>query len=383
MPGAEVPVDTKPESDMPAKIIISGGGTGGHVFPAIAIANAIKKIAPDAAILFVGAKGKLEMEKVPQAGYPIEGLPVSGFQRKLTFRNLLFPFRLLISWWKARRIVARFRPDVAVGVGGYASGQTLSVAAGLGIPTVLQEQNSFPGVTNKLLAKRAKKICVAYDGMERFFPKGKIILTGNPVRSDFFKNLEGKRAEAIEYFGFDSGRKTIFVFGGSLGARTLNEAVAAGRALLEEHKDVQLLWQVGRIYASTYQACETAQLPNVKTQVFIDRMDLAYAAADLIIGRAGALTISELCLVGKPAILVPSPNVAEDHQTKNALALVEKDAALMVRDDNAKEELLWSAMEVLKNEELCRRLGGNIKNLAKPDADAEIAKAVLNLIKPA
>ncbi|MFQ5445798.1 MAG: undecaprenyldiphospho-muramoylpentapeptide beta-N-acetylglucosaminyltransferase [Saprospiraceae bacterium] len=368
---------------MPVKVIISGGGTGGHVFPAIAIADAIKKIAPDADILFVGALGKLEMEKVPKAGYPIEGLPVTGFQRKLTWRNLLFPFRLLISWWKARRIVARFRPDVAVGVGGYASGPTLSVAAGMGIPAVLQEQNSFPGVTNKLLAKRAKKICVAYDGMERFFEKEKIVLTGNPVRSSFFKSMREKRGEAFMHFGLDENRKTIFVFGGSLGAHTLNEAMAAGRSLLEEHKGVQLLWQVGRFYAATYEGCDTANLPNVKTKVFIDRMDLAYAAADLIIGRAGALTISELCLVGKPAILVPSPNVAEDHQTKNALALVEKDAALMVKDANAKEELLWTAMEVLKNEELSRKLGGNIKKLAKPNADREIAKAVLELIKSA
>ncbi len=237
---------------MPVKIIISGGGTGGHVFPAIAIANAIKKIAPDARILFVGAKGKLEMEKVPKAGYPIEGLPVTGFQRKLTFRNLLFPFRLLVSWWKARQIVARFQPDVAVGVGGYASGPTLIVASAMNIPTLLQEQNSFPGVTNTLLAKRAKKICVAYDGMGRFFQKEKIILTGNPVRSTFFKKLKEKRAEAIEYFGLDSDRETIFVFGGSLGARTLNEAMAAGRGLLENHKEVQLLWQGGGVYGGIF-----------------------------------------------------------------------------------------------------------------------------------
>jgi UDP-N-acetylglucosamine--N-acetylmuramyl-(pentapeptide) pyrophosphoryl-undecaprenol N-acetylglucosamine transferase len=362
------------------KIIISGGGTGGHVFPAIAIADAIKKLQPDADILFVGAKGKLEMEKVPKAGYPIEGLWISGFQRSLTLRNLMFPFKLVHSWWRARQIVRRFRPDVAVGVGGYASGPTLNAAGAFGIPTVLQEQNSYPGVTNKILAKKAAKICVAYDGMEKFFPKEKIVLAGNPVRPAVFNDLGNKREEGLAHFGLDKNKQTVFIFGGSLGARTLNEAMAAGTQVLKENPQVQLLWQCGSFYQEQFSNCETAQLPNVKLLPFIDRMDLAYAAADVVIGRAGALSISEMCLVGKPAILVPSPNVAEDHQTKNALALVEKDSALMVKDAAAKDELLWAALEVLKNKELQLRLGKNIKALAKPEAAAEIAKIVLQAL---
>ncbi len=363
------------------RIIISGGGTGGHVFPAIAIADAIKKIRPDAELLFVGAEGKLEMEKVPAAGYQIEGLWISGFQRKLTLQNLLFPFKLIASSLKARQIVRRFRPDVVVGVGGYASGPVMNAAGAAGIPMVLQEQNGFPGVTNWILAKKAAKICVAYDGMDRFFPKEKIVLTGNPVRSEVFQNLEGKRNEGLDYFQLDKSKKTIFVFGGSGGARSLNEALATNTALLRERSDVQVLWQIGKFYADSYGQCDTAKLPNVQARPFIDRMDLAYAAADLVIGRAGALSISEMCLVGKPAILVPSPNVTEDHQTKNALALVEKQAALMVKDVEAKERLLWTALEVLANVELGKRLGENIKQLAKPNAAEEIAKVILKLIK--
>ncbi len=363
------------------KIIISGGGTGGHVFPAIAIADAIKKLRPEADILFVGAKGKLEMEKVPKAGYPIEGLWISGFQRSLTWRNLMFPFKLVHSWWRARQIVRRFRPDVAVGVGGYASGPTLNAAGAFGIPTVLQEQNSYPGVTNKILAKKASKICVAYEGMEQFFPKEKIVLTGNPVRAEVFKDLGNKREEGLSHFGLDKNKHTIFLFGGSLGARSLNEAMATGTQFLRENPQVQLLWQCGKFYHEQFKNCETAQLPNVKILPFIDRMDLAYAASDLVIGRAGALSISEMCLVGKPAILVPSPNVAEDHQTRNALALVEKDAALMVKDAEAKERLLWTALQVIENVELRKRLSENIKQLAKPNAADEIAKVVLDLIK--
>lgn len=363
------------------KIIISGGGTGGHVFPAIAIADALKKKRPDAEILFVGAEGKLEMEKVPKAGYPIEGLWISGFQRSLTLRNLMFPIKLIHSWWKARQIVRRFRPDVAIGVGGYASGPTLNAAGAFDIPTVLQEQNSFPGVTNKILAKKASKICVAYEGMEKFFPKEKIVLAGNPVRSEVFHGLDSKRSEGLGYFDLDENKQTIFVFGGSLGARTLNEAMAAGAKLIDENKQVQVLWQCGRFYFENFKNSETAQLPNVKILPFVDRMDLAYAAADLIISRAGALSISEMCLVGKPAILVPSPNVAEDHQTKNALALVEKDAALMVKDAAAIDELLWAALEVLKNKELSLRLGKNIKALAMPDAAEAIAEEIINVTR--
>jgi UDP-N-acetylglucosamine--N-acetylmuramyl-(pentapeptide) pyrophosphoryl-undecaprenol N-acetylglucosamine transferase len=363
------------------RIIISGGGTGGHVFPAIAIADAVKKMRPDAELLFVGAEGKLEMEKVPKAGYQIEGLWISGFQRKLTWQNLLFPFKLMASSWKARQIVRRFRPDVAVGVGGYASGPTLNAAGAVGIPTVLQEQNGYPGVTNRILAKQAAKICVAYEGMDKFFPKEKIVLTGNPVRSEVFENLDKKRNEGLEYFNLDQSKKTIFIFGGSLGARTLNEAMAAATDLLRERSDVQVLWQIGKFYEAAFSNCETAKLPNVKARPFIDRMDLAYAAADLVIGRAGALTISEMCLVGKPSILVPSPNVAEDHQTKNALALVEKQAALMVKDVEVKERLLWTALEVLENQELAKRLSENIRQLAKPNAAVAIAKEILKLVK--
>jgi UDP-N-acetylglucosamine--N-acetylmuramyl-(pentapeptide) pyrophosphoryl-undecaprenol N-acetylglucosamine transferase len=364
-----------------ARVIISGGGTGGHVYPAIAIADAIKKLAPDTEFQFVGAKGKLEMEKVPQAGYPIEGLWISGFQRKLTFRNLLFPFKLFHSLLKAGRIIRKFKPDVAIGVGGYASGPTLEMAARKGIYTLLQEQNSFPGVTNRLLAKKANKICVAYDGMERFFPAENIVQTGNPVRSDFFQNLNEKKAEALEYFNFDENKKTIFIVGGSLGARTMNQAMEAGYNLLKSNPNIQVIWQIGKLYIDDFGKCETARLKNIRPHVFIDRMDLAYAAADVVIGRAGALTISELCLVGKPAILIPSPNVAEDHQTKNAMALVEKDAAKMVKDVDAKKEMLSTAIELLKNIEEQKKLSENISKLAKPNAAEEIAKVVLKYIQ--
>ncbi len=363
------------------KIIISGGGTGGHVYPAIAIADAIKKINPEAEILFIGAEGKLEMEKVPAAGYPIKGLWISGFQRKLTFRNLIFPIKLLHSIWKARQIISAFKPDVVVGVGGYASGPTLQMANRKGIPTVLQEQNSYPGVTNKLLSKKADKICVAYEGMGRFFENKKIVITGNPVRSDFFMHLNEKKDEAFKHFGFDVNKKTVFVFGGSLGARTINEAMKANSELIKNNPDVQMLWQVGKLYVDDFKNCETAKLPNVKQQKFIDRMDLAYAMADVVVGRAGALTISELCLVGKPALLIPSPNVAEDHQTKNAMALVEKQAAKMIGDNIAKEKLMFTILELLNNTKKRVELSNNIKELAKPNAADEIAKAVIDLIK--
>ncbi|MBI1223606.1 MAG: undecaprenyldiphospho-muramoylpentapeptide beta-N-acetylglucosaminyltransferase [Bacteroidetes bacterium] len=362
------------------RIIISGGGTGGHVFPAIAIADAVKKLRPDTEILFVGAKGKLEMEKVPKAGYQIEGLWISGFQRKLTFENFLLPLKILVSGWKARQIVKRFKPDAAVGVGGYASGPTLNAAGSMEIPTVLQEPNSFPGIANRILAKKANKICVAYDGMEKWFPKEKIVITGNPIRAEVFQGLDEKREAAFEYFKLDKSKRTIFIFGGSLGAKTLNEAMASNTELLQERTDVQVLWQIGKFYEASYMDCETAKLPNVRPMAFVDKMDYAYAAADLVIGRAGG-SIWEMCLVGKPAILVPSPNVTEDHQTKNALALVEKDAALMVKDVEAKERLLWTALEVLGNQALAKRLGENIKQLAKPNAAEAIAKEILKLIK--
>ncbi|MFM9948104.1 MAG: undecaprenyldiphospho-muramoylpentapeptide beta-N-acetylglucosaminyltransferase [Saprospiraceae bacterium] len=363
-----------------AKIIISGGGTGGHVFPAIAIADAIKKIRPDAEILFVGAQGKIEMEKVPKAGYPIEGLWISGFHRKLTLRNLLFPLKLAASLWKARSIVARFKPDAAVGVGGYASGPLLKAATSKGVPALLQEQNSFAGVTNRLLAAKAKKICVAYDKMERYFPAEKIVLTGNPVRRDL-ANLQVTAAEGLKYFDLEAGKKTIFVFGGSLGARSINEAMAANAELLSRQSDIQVLWQVGSLYYETYKDCATARLPNVRLRPFIDRMDMAYALADLVICRAGALTISELCLVGKAALLIPSPNVAEDHQTKNAKALVEKEAALLLPDQDAKELIVAQAIQLLINEPQLEKLRQNIRRLARPDAADRIAEEVLKLIK--
>lgn len=360
------------------KIIISGGGTGGHIFPAIAIADAIKEKQPDAEILFVGAKGKMEMEKVPKAGYPIEGLWISGFHRQLTLRNLLFPVKLLGSLWKAWRIVGRFQPDVAVGVGGFASGPLLEVAYRRGLPALIQEQNSYAGVTNRLLANKVDKVCVAYEGMERFFPADKIIFTGNPVR----KTLQESRAtreEGAAYFGMDPGQPILLAFGGSLGARSVNQALAANAALLRAHPDVQLLWQYGALYEESFGQCETARLPNVKAQAFIDRMDLAYAMADVIVCRSGALTISELYFAGKPAIFIPSPNVAEDHQTKNAMALVNAGAAWIVRDEDAGELAVAKALELLGDQAAREQLSRNIRKLAMPNAAARIAEEVLKL----
>ena len=362
------------------KVIISGGGTGGHIFPAIAIANAIKQIKPDADILFVGAKGRMEMEKVPKAGYPIEGLWISGFQRKLTIQNLLFPLKLMSSLAKARRILKRFQPDVAIGVGGYASGPTLQVAAQLGIPTLIQEQNSYAGATNRLLAKKVQKICVAYDKMERYFPKEKIIITGNPVRNNLVNN-EATRAEAADYFTLDVNKKTLVIIGGSLGARTLNQAMAESTEWLRGRTDVQVLWQCGSLYYEEFKNCETAKLPNVLITAFIDRMDLAYKLADVAIARAGALTVSELCLVGIPAILVPSPNVAEDHQTKNAMSLVEKDAAILLKDADAILQMIPKALQLLDDDNFIKqKLAINIQKLAKPKAAEDIAQAVLKIV---
>jgi len=362
------------------KIIISGGGTGGHIFPAIAIANAIKAKRPDADILFVGAKGKMEMEKVPRAGFKIEGLWISGFQRKLTLRNLLFPVKLLSSLLRASRIIRSFKPDVAVGVGGYASGPLLEMATRKGIPALIQEQNSYAGVTNRLLAKKVQRICVAYENMERYFPQEKLVLTGNPVRSDLTE-VPATREEALAHFGLDPAKKTLLLFGGSLGARTLNQAMAASTAALREREDVQVLWQCGRLYVKDFKQSETAQLPNVQMQAFIDRMDLAYKMADLVVCRAGALTISELQLVGKPAMLVPSPNVAEDHQTKNALALVERDAAIMLPDAEAKARMVPEALALLDHPERLQELATNVYAMAKTDAAERIAEEVLNLLR--
>lgn len=361
------------------KIIISGGGTGGHVFPAIAIAKAIKMIEPKADILFVGAKDKIEMEKVPKAGFPIKGLWISGFHRQLTLRNLMFPFKLISSLFKAWSIVRKFKPDVAVGVGGYASGPTLYMATRLGVPAVVQEQNSYAGVTNKLLANKVKKVCVAYDNMERFFGD-KVILTGNPVREEIIET-SGKRLEAVSHFGFHNRKWTVLIIGGSLGARTLNNAMEDNFDTIANRQDVQYLWQCGKLYHEEFKEKQTAQLPNVNLTKFIDRMDLAYAMADVVISRAGATSISELCLVEKPSILVPSPNVAEDHQTKNALALVEKDAAILVRDAEASEKMILTAQSVLDNHNQQLELSANIKKLGKRNAAEEIAKEVLSLVR--
>jgi len=366
-------------SDQKLKVLVTGGGTGGHVFPAIAIADAIKKMRPDTEILFVGAHGKMEMERVPKAGYAIEGLNIAGFQRSMSLKNLSFPIKLLRSLWKARNIVRKFQPDVVIGTGGYASGPVMRAGQRAGIPTVIQEQNSYAGVTNKLLGKRAGKICVAYDHMEQFFPADKIVFTGNPVRSDIL-NLEGKRKEGLEYYGLDPEKKTIVVIGGSLGARTLNNAMRDNVEFFEKYDGIQAIWQCGKFYEYEYTAMETAKLPNVQCRAFIDRMDLLYAVADVVISRAGALSISELCLVGKPAILVPSPNVAEDHQTKNALALIEKGAARLVRDGDAGERMLQDALLILESEALAFGLSESIRQLGRPNAAEAIAREAIKLV---
>jgi len=369
------------------RIIISGGGTGGHVFPAIAIADALKKRVPDAEILFVGALGRLEMEKVPGAGYRIEGLTISGFQRRMTWKNLGFPFKLLGSLIKSRSIIRKFKPDGVIGVGGYASGPTLRMAVSLGIPALIQEQNSYPGITNRLLGKKVQKICVAYDGMERFFPKEKIVLTGNPIRRDLI-HLEGKSKEAYAHFGLKEDKKVVLVIGGSLGAGNINRAIKAFMDSDSGNSEFQLLWQTGKYYYEDYKLpIPFSGHPDVGHRVhaailpFIDRMDLAYAAADIVISRAGAIAISELCVVGKPVILIPSPNVAEDHQTKNALALSEKKSAILVRDAEAVEKLGKTLIALLNNAEMQAELSLQIRKLATPDAAEKIATEALKLKK--
>lgn len=374
------------------RIIISGGGTGGHIFPAVSIANAIRELCPEAEILFVGAEGRMEMQRVPDAGYRIIGLPVAGFDRQHLWRNFSVILKLLRSQWKARKIIKEFRPQVAVGVGGYASGPTLKTAGMMGIPTLIQEQNSYAGVTNKLLAQKADRICVAYEGMEKFFPSEKILLTGNPVRQSLLDN-QITRETAASAFGFNPKLKTVLVLGGSLGARTINQTLAAGLALMKAHPEVQFIWQTGKIYIDQVKAAITAftgeavrnarvgSIPNLYVTDFIKNMNNAYTLADLVISRAGAGSISEFCLLGKPVILVPSPNVAEDHQTKNALALVNKDAALYVKDAEAQEKLLDTALETVADDELLKQLSINISKLALPDSARIIAEEVLKLIK--
>ena len=358
------------------KFILSGGGTGGHIYPAIAIANELKSRFPDAEILFVGANNKMEMQKVPQAGYKIKGLWIAGLQRRLTFDNALFPIKLLSSLLKSRTIIAAFKPDVVIGTGGFASGPLLQVAGISGIPTVIQEQNSYPGITNKLLSKKASKICVAYENLERFFPKGKMILTGNPVRQDLI-DIESKRAEAIQYFNLDSKKKTLLVLGGSLGARRVNQLIEKelGNILSQ---NVQVIWQCGKLYLEDYKKYNK---DNVQVVAFIERMDLVYAAADVIISRAGASSVSELCIVGKPVIFIPSPNVAEDHQTKNAQAVVDKKGALMLRESELDSEFGLVFEALLKDQGKQNQLSENIKQLAMPEATKQIVDEIVKLIK--
>ena len=365
---------------MITRAIISGGGTGGHIFPAIAIADEIKRRNPNAEILFVGAEGKMEMEKVPAAGYEIKGLPIAGFKRKFALSNFALPFKIIKSMLKARKIVKNFKPEVAVGVGGYASGPTLKAATMIGIPSMVQEQNSFPGKTNKILSKSVQRICVAYEGLERFFPKEKIVLTGNPIRREMV-STEGKEAEGYKFYDLDPSKKTVLIIGGSLGARTLNESVVANLEKLKK-SGVQVLWQCGKLYHDKLEnELKGADLGSVKMVQFITRMDLAYAIADVVISRAGAISVSELCLVKKPTILVPSPNVSEDHQTKNAMALVEKDAAILVKDVEAKEKMIDEVLNLLSDQSRCESLKKNIASLGKPMATESIVDELEKLKK--
>ena len=361
------------------KIIISGGGTGGHLFPAISIANALRRIEPSAEILFVGAEGRMEMNKVPEAGYRIEGLPVTGLVRGLSVKNITVGFKLFRSMLKAKKIIRRYMPDVVIGVGGYASGPVLKQAQRMNIPTLIQEQNSYAGVTNRLLSKKAVKICVAYDGMEKYFPKEKIIKTGNPVRHTF-DNLISLRDEALDFFRLGADRPVIVVLGGSLGAGTINSSVGNGIGRIEA-AGVQMIWQTGsHYYDRMRETVDAAGVQCIRLLGFISRMDLAYAAADVIISRAGAGTISELALVGKPVILVPSPNVAEDHQTHNAMALVKNGAALLVTDTEAPDRLMNEALALVNDKSHCAALSENIRKLADRNADEAIAREVLKMI---
>lgn len=370
------------------RYLISGGGTGGHIFPAVSIANALKELDPEADILFVGALGRMEMERVPQAGYKIVGLPVRGFNRQNPLKNISVIYDMLRSMRMVKKVIRDFQPQVGVGVGGYASGAAMKVAAKMGVPILLQEQNGFAGVTNKLLKDDAKKICVAYEGMEKFFPADKIVLTGNPVRQNL---VNGTKEEAMTYFEQEYGvrlnpeKKTLVVIGGSLGARTINEAMLAGLSALQE-AGINVIWQTGKTY---YEKCyegykkalEGKDGCSIICTAFLSRMDLAYAAADLVVSRAGASSISEICLLGKPSILVPSPNVAEDHQTHNAMALVRKDAAVMVKDVEAGEKLVSTLLDTIQSEELLHKLHTNVLTLAQTDSAKRIAEMVMDIAK--
>ncbi|MCO5267831.1 MAG: undecaprenyldiphospho-muramoylpentapeptide beta-N-acetylglucosaminyltransferase [Brumimicrobium sp.] len=362
------------------RAIISGGGTGGHIFPAISIANRIKLENPNAEILFIGAKGKMEMTKVPEAGYKIEGLWISGFQRRLTYKNFLLPFKLIYSLFKAKQIIKEFKPDVVVGVGGYASAPTLRTACKLGIPTIVQEQNSFPGKTNKILSKTVTKICVAYENLERFFPKEKIVLTGNPVRKQVVQ-IEGLKQKGLDFFQLNPNHKTVLIVGGSLGARTLNESVVNQLETLQE-KDIQLIWQCGSgQFEEMKKLTAGKNMKGIVLTQFIKEMEMAYAAADIIVSRAGAIAISELCIIGKPIILVPSPNVAEDHQTKNAMALVNDNAAILVKDTTSRAELVPTLLDLVSNEEQQQTLSANIKKKAIDNADERIVEVIKDIVK--
>ena len=357
-------------------ILISGGGTGGHIYPAIAIANELKLRYPDANFLFVGAKDKMEMEKVPQAGYEIKGLWISGIQRKLTLDNLSFPFKMISSLWNASKIIRKFKPDVAIGTGGFASGPTLIMAGRKGIPTLIQEQNSYPGITNKLLSKKAAKICVAYDNLERFFPADKIIKTGNPVRQDLL-SIHSKTNEGKDFFGLDKKKKTILVLGGSLGARKINQLVETNLDFFK-NQEVQVIWQCGKFYFDEYKKYD--ELENVQVYQFLNRMDLAYAASDIIISRAGASSVSELCIVGKPVIFIPSPNVAEDHQTKNAKSIADKHGAILLKESELNTfSIVFETL--IKDKGKQELLSENIKELALPGATTDIVNAVEKLLK--
>ena len=359
------------------KFILSGGGTGGHIYPAVAIANELKSRFPDCEILFVGAQDKMEMQKVPQAGYAIEGLWIAGIQRKLTLQNMMFPLKLASSLWKSRKIIKKFKPDAVIGTGGFASGPLLQVANSNNIPTVIQEQNSYPGITNKILSKKANAICVAYENLERFFPKDKIVFTGNPVRQDLLDS-DSKTQEGISYFKLDANKKTLLILGGSLGARRVNQ-------LIEKELDfllasgVQVFWQCGKLYFEEYKKYNDKQ--NVQVVSFIDRMDLIYAAADFVISRAGASSVSELCLVGKPTIFIPSPNVAEDHQTKNAKAIVDKKGAILLKENELDDKFETTFSDLISNQNLQKELSQNIKSLAKPNATKDIVEEIIKLIK--
>ena len=362
---------------MKPRFIISGGGTGGHIYPAIAIANELKSRFPDCEILFVGAKDKMEMQKIPQAGYNIEGLWIAGIQRKLTLENLKFPFKLMSSLAKSRKIIKDFKPDVAIGTGGFASGAVVKVAAQMGIPTVIQEQNSYPGITNKLLGKKAKAVCVAYEGLDKFFPKDKIVFTGNPVRQDLL-NITENRPDGIKYFGLNPDKKTLLVLGGSLGARRINQLIEKEMDFML-NQNIQIIWQCGKFYFEEYKKYNEKE--HVQVLSFIDRMDLVYAAADVIISRAGASSVSELSIVGKPTVFIPSPNVAEDHQTKNAKAVADKNGAVLLRESELNEKFQTVFSDLVSNENRQKTLSENIKMLAKPNATKDIVDEVVRWIK--